>query len=59
MPNTFATLAPVSMSINGQLMTLLPSHMTAGPATSQMTPPSSPGTRFNKLFFAPAFAAEE
>jgi uncharacterized Zn-finger protein len=44
--NSFA-LTPVSMSINGQLMTLLPSqlsqgNLTTGPATSQMTPPSSP-----------------
>ena len=42
MANSFAALAPVSMSINGQLMTLLPSPMTAGQPTSQMTPPSSP-----------------
>ena len=40
--NSFATLTPVSMAINGQLMTLLPSHLTTAPANSQMTPPSSP-----------------
>ena len=44
--NSFA-LTPVSMSINGQLMTLMPSqlpqgNLPTGPATSQMTPPSSP-----------------
>jgi hypothetical protein len=36
-------LAPVSMSINGQLMTLLPGHVTAaGASVNPMTPPSSP-----------------
>jgi len=50
--NTVASsfaLQPVSMSINGQLMTLVPSQLQQqqqqppqGPATSQMTPPSSP-----------------